>query len=75
MGKLLVLLILGFVIYAILKSYARSQTPDRRAPGPARGPEDMVKCARCGVNLPRSEALLSKGEFFCSREHQQLNQP
>jgi uncharacterized protein len=73
--KLLVLLVLGFVIYAILKSYARSQTPDRRPPGPARGAEDMVKCAHCGVNLPRSEAFLSKGEFYCSREHQQLNPP
>jgi len=32
----------------------------------------MVKCAHCGVNLPRSEAIFSKGEFYCSVEHQKL---
>jgi uncharacterized protein len=71
--KLLVLIALGFVVYLILKSYARSQAinPPSNA---TRGPEDMVKCAHCGVNLPRSEAILTKGEFYCSREHQQLSQ-
>lgn len=71
--KLFFLIVLGFVIYAILKSYARSQQakPPSRAP---RGAEDMVKCAYCGVNLPRSEAFLTQGEFYCSREHQQLSQ-
>lgn len=29
-------------------------------------PEDMVKCAHCGVNLPRSEAIYSGGDFFCT---------
>ena len=27
--------------------------------------EDMVTCARCGVNLPRSEALEAAGSFRC----------
>ena len=71
--KLLVLIVLGFVVYLILKSYARSQTA-KPASNATRGPEDMVKCAHCGVNLPRSEAILTKGEFYCSREHQQLSQ-
>jgi uncharacterized protein len=71
--KLLVLIVLGFVVYLILKSYARSQTI-KSSSNATRGPEDMVKCAHCGVNLPRSEAILTKGEFFCSREHQQLSQ-
>jgi uncharacterized protein len=71
--KLLVLILLGFVIYAILKSYARSQTA-KPSSSATRAPEDMVKCAHCGVNLPRSEAILTRGKFFCSREHQQLSQ-
>jgi uncharacterized protein len=56
----------------IIKSYARSQN-NRSAPT-VRGSEDMVKCAHCGVNLPRSEAILTKGKFFCSQEHQKLSQ-
>jgi uncharacterized protein len=75
--KLLILIALGFVIYSVLKSYSRSQQLGNRSRNDqhgGRGPEDMVKCAYCGVNLPRSEAFLSRGDFFCSREHQQLKQ-
>lgn len=32
----------------------------------------MVRCLICGVHLPRSEAIASRGEMFCSREHLQL---
>lgn len=72
MGKLLVLIGLGLVIYLLLKNYQRSLNRPDPAPPSARGPEDMVKCAHCGVNLPRSEAIFSRGEFFCTPEHQRL---
>lgn len=71
--KLLFLIVLGFVIYLVIKSYSRSQNARSSSSAP-RGPEDMVKCAHCGVNLPRSEAILTQGKFYCSREHQQLGQ-
>jgi uncharacterized protein len=28
-----------------------------------------VRCQACGVNLPRSEAILSQGRFYCCDEH------
>lgn len=31
--------------------------------------EDMVQCAKCSVHLPRSEAYLVAGAFYCSKEH------
>ncbi len=31
--------------------------------------EDMVRCAHCGVHVPRREAVLARGETFCSQEH------
>ena len=71
MLKILLLLVVGLVAYAILKKYSRSLN----APPPptsVKAPEDMVKCAHCGVNLPRSEAIFSKGDFFCTVEHQKL---
>lgn len=33
--------------------------------------EDMVRCRVCGVNLPRSEAILSRGRIYCCDEHRQ----
>jgi len=35
--------------------------------------EDMVRCKVCGVNLPRSEAVLSKGQFYCCDEHRRAD--
>ena len=74
LGKILVLIGLGLVIYLLFKNYQRSlNRPNNTAPT-ERGPEDMVKCAHCGVNMPRSEAIFSQGEFFCTPEHQRLGQ-
>jgi len=69
--KILLLIVVGLAAYAIVKKYSRTlQAPPRRPE--VKAPEDMVKCARCGVNLPRSEAIYSQGEFYCSVEHQKL---
>lgn len=31
--------------------------------------EDLVKCARCGSYVPKSEAFSDGKDYFCSREH------
>jgi uncharacterized protein len=41
---------------------------DGSPPSP-RTREDMVACSRCGVHLPRSEALPGRGGLFCSEGH------
>lgn len=69
--KYLLLIVIGFVVWAVIRAYQRSLDKPQ---APARGQtvEDMVKCAHCGVNLPRSEAIYSGGEFYCTAEHKQL---
>jgi len=32
----------------------------------------MVRCAHCGIHLPRSEAVLMNGQTWCSQEHARL---
>ena len=47
----------------------------KKARADARGPkplESMVRCAHCGIHLPRSEALLQNGQTWCSAEHARL---
>jgi len=45
------------------------------APGPRHArpnatlPPDMVRCAHCGVHLPRPEALAEGALHYCSQEH------
>jgi uncharacterized protein len=34
--------------------------------------QDLVRCARCGVHLPRSEARQADGQLYCGEEHARL---
>lgn len=34
--------------------------------------EPMVRCARCGIYMPRSESLLIGKQTWCSEEHARL---
>lgn len=69
--KILLLVGIGFAAWAMIRSFKRSLDIPPDTPRKA-SIETMVKCARCGVNLPRSEGLLSNGEIYCSEEHQKL---
>ena len=71
MFKILLLIAIGFVVLAVIRTYQRSLNRPSAAPRES-AVEDMVKCAHCGVNLPRSEAIYSGGDFFCTPEHKQL---
>ncbi|VFR36646.1 hypothetical protein ISE1_3844 [plant metagenome] len=58
------------------KSAAPKQAPPRRdaAAAPKADPASlpmMVRCAHCGIHLPREEALLLGGQTWCSHDHAQ----
>jgi len=38
----------------------------------ARGSDALVRCARCGVHVPRAEAASKDGLDYCSQEHARL---
>jgi uncharacterized protein len=65
MSRLLFLMAVVVVVYLLLRSYRR-QAPKQDAPAPA---EEMVRCAQCGVHLPKSESILAGGSFYCSDAH------
>jgi uncharacterized protein len=58
-----------FIAYLLLKRHRR-RVGQGGAPPPAGRVEDMVRCAQCGVHLPRSESFTTRGNFYCSAEHQ-----
>lgn len=65
MSRLIFLFAVIAVVYWLLKSYLK-QPPQNSAPETS---EDMVRCSQCGVHLPKSEAILVGGEFYCSEAH------
>lgn len=73
--KFLLLLAILFAVYWLFKSYKRKSVRGRERPHEHRGAEDMVRCAECGVHLPRSESLASGNAFYCSAEHRRLREP
>ncbi len=72
MAKILVLVLGLLLAYWILKSYKRKV--QRRSGEPAAGAEDMVRCAQCGVHLPRSESLTTGQASYCSVDHRRAHQ-
>jgi uncharacterized protein len=78
-GKVLVWVVIGLAVMMVARLLGLQKSPPRvRTPGrPGKPPaaktpkelEHMVRCAHCGIYLPRSEALLIGGHIFCGREH------
>jgi uncharacterized protein len=71
------LIILGLIIYVVIVALKRSnrsfknegENLKKNAPGKEPEIENMVRCASCEVHLPRSEAFLVNGDFYCSKAH------
>ena len=72
MSRILLLLIIGLLVYLVFKGFFRSRVKDARDLPAARSEkgEDMVACARCGVNLPRSETREDAGRLVCRNNPQ-----
>ncbi len=66
MAKLILLAVVFYILYSLVKK-------QKTVPPPAMREEEMVRCAHCGIHLPRSECILSGGEIFCSDEHRRLH--
>jgi hypothetical protein len=70
MGKFLFWIVIAFVVLLGLrllnlgaaKRRARDASADGKGPPPS---EAMVRCRRCGVYLPRAEALPAGDGFTC----------
>ncbi|OZI72667.1 PP0621 family protein [Bordetella genomosp. 2] len=82
MGKLLIWVVIILVAMLVLRIVAARAATKRNAPPPqppARQPggqpaESMVRCAHCGIHLPRSEAIMLEGKVWCSRDHARLGE-
>lgn len=71
MGRLiLIVLIVLLVLWLLRRALAAGKRADR--PGGGVAAPELVSCAHCGVNLPRTEARSAGGRHYCSEEHWRL---
>jgi uncharacterized protein len=67
LARVLFLLFIAFLVYLVVRQLMRAQAkkpPENEAAAPSG--EDMVACARCGVNVPRSETREVDGRLVCA---------
>jgi uncharacterized protein len=75
--KYFLLLVFALAVYWFIKRNrtrdAGGDEPERPAEPPAAEP--MVRCAHCGVHLPRNEAVADGERLYCSEQHLRLARP
>ncbi|MFI8482507.1 PP0621 family protein [Pseudomonas sp. NPDC078700] len=65
--RLLFLLAIIAMVYWLWRRFIQAKHAAKPVK-PAK-PEPMVRCANCGVHLPREHALASGPQWFCSTAH------
>lgn len=66
--RLLILAVVAFLIYLLLRQLLRGWTRKVEPPRPSRT-GTMVRCAVCGLHVPEREALRADDKYFCSNKH------
>lgn len=69
MAKILLLALAFAAAYWLFRRYRRTIDGESHRT-PAGEAEDMVRCARCGIHIPRREGVAAAERYFCSVEHE-----
>ena len=81
MGRLIVIgIVVVLVVWLLRRALAGPRSRGGGPPSDGSGPRaagseqkgELVSCAHCAVNLPKSEAHSADGRFYCSEEHWRL---
>ena len=65
MGKIIAWLVLIFIVLLVLRLINQRKARRQQRPGGGAAVEPMVRCTRCGVFLPRADAIQRTGEYAC----------
>jgi uncharacterized protein len=66
MGKLVFWIVVAFVVLFAVRLYGAAQAKKRRELDAAHGAAGpMVRCAKCGVFLPKADALKTADGYRC----------
>lgn len=72
MGRLLVLIVIVVLAVWLVRRALRGTTTKTDVRKQAESQQQLVRCAHCGVHLPRAEARQAGGALYCSDEHARL---
>ena len=69
MTKLLLGVLVLLAVVWLLRGSRRGREAARRDMAPPQAVQAMVRCAHCGVHLPRDRALSQQQEWYCTQNH------
>ena len=66
---IIIVVVVAAVIWLVRRALAGPGAPVKP---PSATEDELVACAQCGVNLPKTEARNADGHAYCSEEHVRL---
>jgi uncharacterized protein len=69
--RLLALILLAVIAVWLVRRALRASAARQAQRKPA-AESELVRCARCGLHLPRAEARAAGEQLYCSEEHARL---
>lgn len=57
------------IIFAAVWIWRRFISAPKRPPAPENPAAPMVRCAHCGVHVPKTQALSQSQQWYCSQAH------
>jgi len=70
MGRLILIAIaIAVVVWLLRRALTDPKNRAKQQPGRGGTLDELVRCAHCGLHLPRSEARSAGGQNYCSDEH------
>ena len=67
---LIFILGIALVIWILIRLYKGPAVEQKKT----KKVDEMVRCAQCGVFVPRNEALKHGEQFYCCSQHRDQNQ-
>lgn len=68
MGRILFFVLLGLALYIAWRWITRPQVRGSERAQQLKS-QVMVSCAKCGLHVPRIEALPAGDDYYCCEEH------
>jgi uncharacterized protein len=66
------LIVIALIVALVVWLVRRALREKRGGARPAAASEDLVRCAHCGVHLPRADAVLVDTQAYCGPAHARL---
>ena len=65
------------IIWLAIHYFRRWLNSPAKTPRPRTPPqvESFVACHKCGLHIPRREAIVQQGRYYCSESHRDADRP